>query len=124
LIKSWTDGTSGIVEMTLVRWMIDPIARWGAFSWVNTLQGHIQGILAENDKEQRETLYDEAYAALEDYENLESSSILELVLWKSKLKSVRSNDDTEWQAPDREECRFLSGSDVVIPCVVGWLGIL
>jgi len=116
LINNWNDGTIHLLQRTLQKWMIDRVACWGTASRREAMQSKVRQIFAEEDKTRRATLCNEAYSALEHYENEEAMSILELALWKSKLKSeMTSGDGSKRQTLDREECRCVSGCDVVIP---------
>ena len=88
------------------------------------MQSKVQAILAEEDRVQRATLCDEAYSTFEYYEQVQGSTLLEMALWKLKLKSGWSHNDTKRrQVLDRQECHCLCGSNVVIPSVVTFLGI-
>ena len=68
------------------------------------MQSKVQAILDDDDKDQKATLCSAA-----------CSVVLEMALWKRQLKDRRSNDDgTKRQALDRQECRCVCGSNVVI----------
>jgi len=123
LLANWTDTVASLFRMTIQIWMIDPMTRWGATLWVEDMTSRVEEILAEGDKERRTTLWETAYRAFEDYQELEVTSILEMALWKMKLKCGRSDDGSKRQAMDRGECQCLCGSDIVIPNVAMFLGI-
>jgi len=123
LLANWTDTAASLLRMTIQIWMIDPMTRWGATLWVEDMTSRVEEILAEGDKERRTTLWETAYRAFEDYQELEVTSILEMALWKMKLKCGRSDDGSKRQAMDRGECQCLCGSDIVIPNVAMFLGI-
>ncbi|CAJ1954139.1 unnamed protein product [Cylindrotheca closterium] len=84
----------------------------------------MQAILAETEMDQTAPLCTEAYAAFARYEAMEATSILEMTLWKGKLTSGWSNHDTtKRQALDRDSCRVVCGSDVILPRIVQFLDI-
>ena len=119
-----TNGTPNpILQRVLWKWMVGPLSRWGIASWVDTMQNKVQEILADEDKTRTATLIDEAHALLECFENIQATSILEMALWNEKLKSGSSVDAKRLNRVNRDKCRCLSGSDVVIPHVTAFLGI-
>lgn len=122
LIENLTDGSRRLLQRILQHWMIDRLANWGAVSWMQVMQSKLQEILAEEDKSRILSLCDEAIALFEHWETKESLSILEMTLWKGKRKSGWTRDGTKRRALDQDECRFLSGSNIVIPSVATMLG--
>ncbi|CAJ1948485.1 unnamed protein product [Cylindrotheca closterium] len=132
LVSNWTEDTESLLaestatllQKTMQRWMIDPLVRWGTASWVEDMQSKVEGILAEYDNEQREVLYNGAYSVFLHYVDMTVPSILEMALWKAKLNGGRNTDIIMLQSLDREECRCVCGSDVVIPSVAIFLGII
>ena len=90
---------------------------------MEAMKSKVQAIFAADDTEQRETLYNGAYSIFVHYKDMGAASILEMALWKGQLKRGRNNDGTNRQVLDREECRCVCGSDVVIPSVVIFSGI-
>ena len=52
LVSNWTESSASLLQKTLQRWMLDPIGRWGASSWMKDLQCKVQAILAEGDEEE------------------------------------------------------------------------
>lgn len=126
LVKNWTDGatTTLLFQMSLQKWMIDPINRWGAASWEEKIKSKVSSLLLEGrDEERRANLWTEVCSSFEHYEMVESSSVVELALWKAKLRSGRRSDSSKRQALDRGECRCVSGADVVIPNVLKFLDL-
>jgi len=72
-----------------------------------------EGILDEdNDDSDRDTQCRVVCTTLEHFENIQATSILEMALWKWKIKSGWSNDGTKRRALDRDECRKLGGADL------------
>jgi len=124
LVKNWTNGTATLVEPMLQKWAIDPLARWVANSWADDTQSKVRTLLAEQDKDKRETLFNKVYSAFEKYERKESVSVLELVLWKAKLNCgcTSRGRDAKRQALDTENCRLMCGAEVIIPNVTAFLG--
>ncbi|CAJ1948433.1 unnamed protein product [Cylindrotheca closterium] len=123
LLSNWTETNSSLLEISLQKWMVRPLVCGGATSWTEAMQHKVQAILAEDNKEQRASLYSGAYSVLEKYKSMESTSILEMTLWKRQLKDGWSNDSTKRQTLEREECRRFCGSNAAIPSVVKFLGI-
>ncbi|CAJ1945990.1 unnamed protein product [Cylindrotheca closterium] len=82
LVSNWTETTASLLQITIQRWMVDPLVRWGATSWAQVMSNRIQAILAEDNKDQRLTLCNGAYSAFTLYEHLEATSIFEMALWK------------------------------------------
>jgi len=121
LVTNWNETTASLLQMTLQKWMLDRLDRWGATSWMEAMQSKVQDILGEGDKERRSTLFNEACSAFAQYETMAAPFILEMALWNLKLKSGWSNGDG--QALDRGECRYVCGSGFVIPKVLQFLGI-
>eukprot|EP00526_Cylindrotheca_closterium_P021008 CAMPEP_0113614136 /NCGR_PEP_ID=MMETSP0017_2-20120614/7005_1 /TAXON_ID=2856 /ORGANISM="Cylindrotheca closterium" /LENGTH=205 /DNA_ID=CAMNT_0000523283 /DNA_START=672 /DNA_END=1289 /DNA_ORIENTATION=- /assembly_acc=CAM_ASM_000147 len=123
LVINWTQNNKILLQMTLQSCMLSRLERWGATSWMDDMQSKIQAILAEDDKERRMTIFSEACSIMKEYENVEATSILEMALWKGKLKSGWKNGGGKRPALDRGECRCFCGSNVVIPSVAVFLGI-
>ncbi|CAJ1950766.1 unnamed protein product [Cylindrotheca closterium] len=129
LMANWNETNKSLLQMILSTWVLDPLNRWDTpASWMGAMQSRIQTILlAEADTEQRITFCTETYEIFKQLETMEATSILEMALWKGKLKSGwSSNDDdnaTKRQALDREGCRVACGSNFVIPKVVQFLDI-
>mmetsp|Transcript_24727 Transcript_24727/g.60749 ORF Transcript_24727/g.60749 Transcript_24727/m.60749 type:complete len:373 (+) Transcript_24727:488-1606(+) len=123
LLANWTDKTASLLRATFRIWMIDPMRRWGATSWVEDMTSRVEEIFDEGDKERSVTLCNRAYRTFEEYQKLEVTSILEMALWKMKLKCGRSDDGTKRLAVDRGDCRCVCGSEIVIPNVVTFLDI-
>ena len=121
LIRNWTAGTKSLLLTTLQSWMIKPLTRWGDRKWAIEMKTKAGELFFEADKERRLTLFDEMCSTFARYEKLESTLLLELVLWKGKLKSGWNNDGSKRQVLDRAECRCVCGSDVVVPNVTGFL---
>ncbi|CAJ1948405.1 unnamed protein product [Cylindrotheca closterium] len=124
LISNWNEATAPMVKETMQRWMIDPFLRWGATSWAEAMQSRVQALLAGDDDDDREISNYHAICDFTLFRDMEVTSILEMVLWKKQLKGGRNNDGTKRQALDREECRCVCGSDVVIPSVVEFLDFI
>ncbi|CAJ1940062.1 unnamed protein product [Cylindrotheca closterium] len=120
LLSNWTGTTKVLFQMLLQRWMVDPLARWGTTSWREDMQRKIQTIMAGH---RMESLFDRAYYAFECYEGMGAMYILEMALWKEKLKGERRKDAIKRQALDREQCRSVCGSNIVIPSVKTFLDI-
>ncbi|CAJ1954705.1 unnamed protein product [Cylindrotheca closterium] len=118
LVSNWTDTSTSLLDMTLQKWIFCRLERWCAKCWRNVMIPLVNTLLAEEDKGRRMTVFIEICSILKKYENVEATSILEMTLWKRHLKRGRSNDGTKRQALDREECRCVCGSDVVIPNVI------
>ncbi|CAJ1940064.1 unnamed protein product [Cylindrotheca closterium] len=123
LLSNWTGISMSLFRISLQKWMVDSMVRWGATSWRNDMQTKVQAILAEGDMVQKANLCNEAYGSLEGYEGMGAMYILEIALWKRKLKDGRSKDGTKRQALDREECRCVCGSNIVVPSVKLFLEI-
>lgn len=121
LLHSWDDGSILLLQRTLQKWMVDRLSCWGATSWMEAMERKVQELIGEDDEEQRALLLNNAYSALEHYESVKSTSILEMALWKSKLNSGRMSNGSKRQALDRGECRCVCGSDIVIPNVISFL---
>ncbi|CAJ1948583.1 unnamed protein product [Cylindrotheca closterium] len=124
LVTNWTETSAPLLETTLQRWAIDPLVHWGTTTWMEDIQRKVQAILlAEDDNELREALYDGACSDFAHYRFMEITSIFEMALWKGRLKGICSNDGAKRQALEREECRCVCGSHIVIPNVVQFLEI-
>eukprot|EP00526_Cylindrotheca_closterium_P023932 CAMPEP_0113642684 /NCGR_PEP_ID=MMETSP0017_2-20120614/22425_1 /TAXON_ID=2856 /ORGANISM="Cylindrotheca closterium" /LENGTH=190 /DNA_ID=CAMNT_0000554123 /DNA_START=171 /DNA_END=740 /DNA_ORIENTATION=+ /assembly_acc=CAM_ASM_000147 len=118
LVTNWTGENKILLEMALQSWMLSRLTSWGATLWMEVIQSKVQAILAEDDKEQRETLCKEAYSAFARYENVEATSILEMVLWKRTITNSEQNTKgPKLMVLDRGECRCICGANVVIPNV-------
>merc|ERR1712187_592614 len=104
----------GLLERTLQKSMIDRLARWGATSWMEATQSKVQKLLRVGQGRMA-ALCDETYSTMEHYEIVEATSVLELALWKGKLKSGSTSDGSKRQNLDRGECRYVCGSDIAIP---------
>ena len=50
--------------------MIDPLVRWGATSWMEDMQSKVQGMLADQDKDQRAVLHNGAYSIFAQYKGM------------------------------------------------------
>eukprot|EP00526_Cylindrotheca_closterium_P014623 CAMPEP_0113641458 /NCGR_PEP_ID=MMETSP0017_2-20120614/21763_1 /TAXON_ID=2856 /ORGANISM="Cylindrotheca closterium" /LENGTH=277 /DNA_ID=CAMNT_0000552799 /DNA_START=527 /DNA_END=1360 /DNA_ORIENTATION=- /assembly_acc=CAM_ASM_000147 len=124
LVSNWNPRNKTLLQMALQCWMLSRLESWGATSSMVAMQSKVQATLAEDDKERRSTLWAEAKTEFAKYEIVEATSILEMALWKEKLKSGWSNNGAKRQPLDRGECRCVCGSDVVIPNVVQFLGIV
>eukprot|EP00526_Cylindrotheca_closterium_P015077 CAMPEP_0113642702 /NCGR_PEP_ID=MMETSP0017_2-20120614/22435_1 /TAXON_ID=2856 /ORGANISM="Cylindrotheca closterium" /LENGTH=251 /DNA_ID=CAMNT_0000554143 /DNA_START=273 /DNA_END=1024 /DNA_ORIENTATION=+ /assembly_acc=CAM_ASM_000147 len=106
LVTNWTPENKILLEMALQSWMLSRLTSWGATLWMEVIQSKVQAILAEDDKEQRETLCKEAYSAFARYENVEATSILEMVLWKRTITNSEQNTKgPKLMVLDRGECR-------------------
>lgn len=116
LINNWTDIAASLFRKTLQKF-VDRLARWGATTWMEVFQTKVDEVFAADSTEVRSMRWQEAYSLLEKYEILEASSILEMALWKWKIKSGWTSDGAKRRTLDRQECRHMSGSDVVIPNV-------
>ncbi|CAJ1950854.1 unnamed protein product [Cylindrotheca closterium] len=123
LVSNWTETTSALLRTALQKWIVDPLVRWGAISWTESMLRWAQDILEENDKERRSTFINGAYSEFALYNGVEITSILEMVLWKGQLNHGLINHDTQRQAVDRQELRCVCGSGVVIPSVIQFLGV-
>lgn len=114
LIRNWTDVTVNMLRNVLQKCVVDPLYRWGTLELAKDIELKADSIVDENDKEARVTLLHEIHVAFEISVKMESTSILELALWKWKFKSG--------QMTDREGSRLLSGADIVLPLVANFLG--
>eukprot|EP00526_Cylindrotheca_closterium_P014334 CAMPEP_0113642254 /NCGR_PEP_ID=MMETSP0017_2-20120614/22196_1 /TAXON_ID=2856 /ORGANISM="Cylindrotheca closterium" /LENGTH=348 /DNA_ID=CAMNT_0000553665 /DNA_START=345 /DNA_END=1391 /DNA_ORIENTATION=+ /assembly_acc=CAM_ASM_000147 len=124
LVSNWTPANKTLLQMALQSWMYSRLERWGATSWMEAMQSKVQAILVEeHDKKRRSTLWMEACSTFAQYENVEALSILEMALWKREIEYESSNNGGG-QALDREECRCVCGSNVVILNVVQFLDIV
>ncbi|CAJ1948305.1 unnamed protein product [Cylindrotheca closterium] len=123
LMSNWTEITASLLQKSLQKWMVDPLASWGAASWMEAMQSKVQAVLAANNKVQRAYLYHGAYTVFEQYKAMGSISILEMALWKLQLRGGWNNDGTKRQALDRRACRCVCGSDAAIPRIVAFLGV-
>jgi len=122
LLGNWTVASVELLQCILEKWMVDQLVKWGCLMWAEEMRTKVGAVLLpEHDNEQRVSLLNEVYSSMRNYEKRESTSILEIALWKEKLKSGRSNDGSKRQALDRGECRCLCGSDIVIPNVTPFL---
>ncbi|CAJ1948403.1 unnamed protein product [Cylindrotheca closterium] len=119
LLYNWTKTTPSLLQSTLV----GSLVHWGAKSWVEDVRSRAQAIFSEHHhgKEHRETLYNQTQSVLAHYKCKEDTSILEMTLWKGQLKGEWSSDGGKQQPLSREECRYVCGSDIVIPNVVAFL---
>eukprot|EP00526_Cylindrotheca_closterium_P017342 CAMPEP_0113642552 /NCGR_PEP_ID=MMETSP0017_2-20120614/22359_1 /TAXON_ID=2856 /ORGANISM="Cylindrotheca closterium" /LENGTH=314 /DNA_ID=CAMNT_0000553991 /DNA_START=288 /DNA_END=1230 /DNA_ORIENTATION=- /assembly_acc=CAM_ASM_000147 len=81
LVTNWTRNNKILLQMALQNWMLSPLMSWGATSWMEVMGNRVQGILAEDDKARRSTLWNGAYSAFARYEQMELTSILEMALW-------------------------------------------
>ena len=111
-IYNWTDWNKNLLARALQKLIIDPVARWGFTSWIDEMQTTVTQLLAEDDKNSRVQLCSVLRTNLAHYETIEKTSILEMALWKVKLKSGWTSDGSKRRVLDREQCRCLSGSDV------------
>ncbi|CAJ1955677.1 unnamed protein product [Cylindrotheca closterium] len=113
-------------RMALQGWMVGCISSWnGLEAWKSDMSDKVNAIVAENDVEHRQFLLREATMALSRYEQVESTTLLELSLWKSEMKfaAFASVDDTERttvKVNDRETHRIRSGASVVVPNVIAF----
>jgi len=122
LVINWSSGNKMLLQMALQSWMISRLERWGATSWMEVMKNKVQDILAEDNKEQRLTLWKEFRSAFATYETMAAPSVLEMALWKMKIEYESSNNGG--QLPDREEGRYFCGSAVLIPNVLQFLDIV
>lgn len=72
LVSNWTKTTGSCL---LRRLIVDPLVRWGATSWTETMQSMVQAVVDTNDQEQRASLWNEARVAFEQYYSMEVTSI-------------------------------------------------
>ncbi|CAJ1955681.1 unnamed protein product [Cylindrotheca closterium] len=113
-------------RMALQGWMVGCISSWnGLKAWKSDMSDKVNAIVAENDVEHRQFLLREATMILSRYEQMESTMLLELSLWKSEMKfaAFASVDDTERttvKVKDRETHRIRSGASVVVPNVIAF----
>ena len=80
LMANWTDVNASLFQITVKKWVIGRLARWGATSWMETIERKVKEILTEDDKERKAALSDGLVADFEHYTNVEDTSILELAL--------------------------------------------
>jgi len=123
LVTNWTPENKTLLQRALQSWMLDPLERWGANSWKEAIESKIQASLVVDDKEQRSAFLTEAHSEFAKYYNAETTSILEVALWKRKIESGWSTNGGKRRALDREECLRVCGSNIVIPNVVMFLDL-
>ncbi|CAJ1957923.1 unnamed protein product [Cylindrotheca closterium] len=125
LFTNWSDKTRSLLQTTYQIWLIDPIKGWGPnSSWEKALMSKVEEILAEDgDTEQRVALFERAYRRFKECKAIESTSVLEIALWKMKLKSGWSDGCPKLTTVDRGEYRCVCGSNVLIPNVIKFFDI-
>ncbi|KAL3944887.1 MAG: hypothetical protein SGBAC_001032 [Bacillariaceae sp.] len=131
-----------MLRMALTGWLVDSVSSWknALDLWKLDMTSRVNAIVAaaaaaaveeEEAMEQRQSLLKEAAKALSRYERMEATSLLELSLWKAKLKSANNAalayDDDEDTAKTmvvdkdgRSAHRIRSGASVVIPNVIAF----
>eukprot|EP00526_Cylindrotheca_closterium_P024034 CAMPEP_0113615736 /NCGR_PEP_ID=MMETSP0017_2-20120614/7864_1 /TAXON_ID=2856 /ORGANISM="Cylindrotheca closterium" /LENGTH=198 /DNA_ID=CAMNT_0000525001 /DNA_START=514 /DNA_END=1110 /DNA_ORIENTATION=+ /assembly_acc=CAM_ASM_000147 len=124
-----TEDTRNMLRMALRRWLVNSISSWKALeAWKSDMSNWVNTIVGEDEVEQRQSLLEEASMVLLRYERMESTTLLELSLWKMELlKSANESGDdvvartTTVDKDDRGAYRVRSGASVVIPNVIGFL---
>ncbi|CAJ1958349.1 unnamed protein product [Cylindrotheca closterium] len=124
LVTNWTRGNRVLLQMSLHQWMLSRLDRWHSKSWRTRTIPLVNDLLAEDDKELRMSYFSKACSVLKQCENVESLSILEMALWKVRLRHGWSRDGTRRRALDRQKSRCFCGAHIVIPNVLlflrGW----
>jgi len=125
LLANSTSHTSRMLEMTAQTWMLAPLAQWSTPYRRKIVSQKVQYAVdyAGADKDRRTALFMEAFGIFQNYEVLEALSILELTLWKIRIRSGWNRDDTKRNALDREHCLHQCGSSVILPSVGSFLGM-
>ncbi|CAJ1954201.1 unnamed protein product [Cylindrotheca closterium] len=123
LLSNWSRENKILLQRTLHSWMFRRLERWGAKSWRNRIFPLVNNLLAEDDDEERRmAMFREAWSVFKQYKAVEATTVLEMALWKGQLKGGRTKDGSKRQALDRDECRGVCGTDIVIPSVRKFLG--
>ncbi|CAJ1948431.1 unnamed protein product [Cylindrotheca closterium] len=123
LLSNWTRESKALLANSLQNWMYNRLDCWRSDGWRIRFLPTMNALRAQEDRGIRMNWFGIAWLALKHFENVESISILEMVLWKWKINGGQDNKGTKRQSLDREECRCVCGSDVVIPNVQSFLGI-
>ncbi|CAJ1955679.1 unnamed protein product [Cylindrotheca closterium] len=116
-----------MLRMTLQGWMVGCISSWnGLEAWKSDMSDKVNAIVAEDDVEHRQFLLREATVALSRYEQVESTTLLELSLWKIQLNSVNGvledgTTRTTVSKDDKEAYRIRNGASVIIPNAIAFL---
>lgn len=138
--RSFLDKDSRIMlRMALTGWLVDSVSSWknALDLWKSDMSSRVNAIVAavaaaaeeEEGVEQRQSLLKEAAKALSRYERMEATTLLELSLWETKLKSAKNAalaydvaaNTMVVDKDDRSAHRIRSGASVVIPNVIAFL---
>ncbi|CAJ1970530.1 unnamed protein product [Cylindrotheca closterium] len=122
LLMNWTQENRVLLQVVLQPWVFGPMGRWGHKNWKAAMFPLWNRLLTVDDQDKAFVAFSRAWSAFHFYESLESTSVLEIALWKWELKSGWKDDGSKRQALDREVCRSVCKLDVVIPSVLKFLG--
>ncbi|KAL3937874.1 MAG: hypothetical protein SGBAC_007107 [Bacillariaceae sp.] len=122
-----SEDTRSMLRIALEWSLVDRLSSWRALdAWISDMSGRVNAIVAADEMEQRQSLLEAASMVLSRYERVESTTLLELYLWKMKLTPVNApgaDDATSIivVGDDRGAYRIRSGASVVIPNVMTFL---
>lgn len=78
------------------------------------------GISAKRDIKRRHELMETILHKLTMYETVAQLWVIELALWKAKIKELQNPEDRRCKSY-RSRCKYTSGADVIIPNVMEYL---
>jgi len=122
LVLNWTTESSTMLRLALHKWMIDGMQRWGLSQWRSNMSALVESIFnCDLNTIHRFFALEDACKKMGRYEMMESTSLLELWLWKMKMQSMRNG--AKRMAVDRETSRGRCGATFVLPTVVDFLQV-
>ncbi|CAJ1960016.1 unnamed protein product [Cylindrotheca closterium] len=123
LTQNWTTDASIMLRMALQKWMVQDMASWGLPQWRSNMHELVESVFNVPRKmELHAALFgtlSKACDQMECYELMETTSLLELWLWKMKMQSTRNG--VKRMAVDRASSRARCGATFIIPTVVDHL---
>lgn len=123
LLKSRSNNARDLIDMILRKGILDEVSGWGLPDWRSQVLEVGNRYFTRSEHVFPQPTPNSVGQVFAKYVKLESTSILELALWNTRIRSFERSNHKR-QKVDREAHRFICGANIVIPKVLGYLGDL
>lgn len=115
----WSEDAKRSMKIALEKWMVEWVSSWGLDAWGTNMKPQVYDVLDSDIAEHRRLdRFNLAHDSLSKYERMESSTLLELWLWKMEMQKQQPSTGRL----DRLNARNRCGAPFAVPNVMEFVG--
>lgn len=110
-----------LIQLVLQKVIVEQMITFGLSNWQSDVSSMVESLDWNQKYGERRSCLDKVVGKVALYAKLQTSSLVELALWKNSIKSSFDPNSSKRLKLDRESCRMTCAAQVVIPSVIGYL---